>query len=71
MGVTVIELPVKPPVQFKLPPGQPVELRTTLPPKQIVVLLDIMVGVDGLDVTIIVTAVLESLLQPLTVHKAL
>ena len=62
------ELPVKPPVQVTFP-VQPVAVSNVLVPKQIEALLLDTVGVTGLAKTLIVTATLESLLQPLMVQS--
>ncbi len=70
LGVTVTELPVKLPVQFTVP-EQPVAESIVLVPKQTLALLLFATGVAGLGVTVIVTAVLESLLQPFKLQRAL
>ncbi len=69
-GVTVTELPVKLPVHVTVP-VQPVAESTVLVPKHTLALLLLATGVAGFGVTVIVTAVLESLLQPFTVQRAL
>ncbi len=70
VGVTVTELPVKPPVQVTVP-EQPVAVRMAMLPKQIEALLLLTVGVAGLGVTVIVVTNEESLLQALMVQRAL
>ncbi len=69
-GVTVTLLPVKLPVQLTVP-VQPVAVKTALVPKHTLELLLDTLGTVGFGVTVIVTAVLESLLQPFTVQRAL
>ncbi len=70
VGVTVIGFPVKPPVQVTAP-EQPVAVKIALVPKQIEALLLLTVGVTGFGVTVIVVTNEESLLQALTVQRAL
>ena len=71
VGETVIELPVKPPVQVNVPPVQAVEVKTELPPTQILELLAVILGWVGFGITVIVVAKMESLLQPLIVQSTL
>ncbi len=71
LGFTVILPPESPSVHERVPLLQADAVRVTDSPKQMVVLLATTVGVAGLASTVTVTAVLESLLKPLMVHKAL
>ncbi len=63
VGETVIELPVKPPVHVNVPLVQAIEVKVTLLPAHIVLLLAVILGWAGLAITVIVVAKLESLLQ--------
>jgi len=67
----VILLPVKPPVQVKVPPVQAEAVNVAFVPVQIVALLAVMVGVVGfVTVTDTVMELLTVLTQPLTVQVA-
>lgn len=70
VGLTLTVLPVKPPVQLTTP-LQPVEVKTALVPKQTELLLLVIIGMDGLVLTKILTDELESLVQPFTLQRTL
>jgi hypothetical protein len=53
VGVTIIELPVRPSLQVTVP-TQPVAVRVALPPWHIVVRLAVMLGIAGLVITVTV-----------------
>ncbi len=67
----MIDIPVSPPVQVTVPPAQAEAVKVVLLPAQIVELILVIVGVVGLAKTLTFTATLESLLQALTVQRAL
>ena len=71
IGLTVIAEPDKPPVQFRVPPLQPLATKVTVPPPQIKVAFGVIVGLVGIGFTVIVTASLESEVQLFIVQATL
>ena len=63
-------LPVKPPVQVRVPPVQALEVRTVELPEHILLLVTPIVGGEPITIglQIIITAVRESLLTPFCVQ---
>ena len=70
-GLTVIEEPDKPPVQFKVPSLQILAVKVIEEPLQIAAELGVMLGLVGIGFTVIVTASLESDVQLFTVQATL